>query len=183
LHGICRIPQPLPAESILLCCAVIIQVARDAGVAFDDLHLPLIMRAAYTEVAGAGGHYSSPGQVMGSARPLLVADTNSLGSVDKSVGGQKLAPNATDRHSQSSRLPQLVVLLRNPLDRVHCAYWHHVHYHSKYGRTAEGFLAYATEQLAALQNCTAHALSMAANGSGDPSGRKSLTAAAAERCA
>ncbi|KAJ9510922.1 hypothetical protein QJQ45_027850 [Haematococcus lacustris] len=78
------------------------EVARGLGVAYDTLHLPLIMSAVY-----------------------------------------------------GSWQPRMVVLLRNPIDRLYCAYWLHPHYKSKYGDSAEGFLAYVKEQVAALRSCSA----------------------------
>ncbi|MEW5313500.1 MAG: hypothetical protein WDW38_005064 [Sanguina aurantia] len=52
-----------------------------------------------------------------------------------------------------SRPPRLVVLARNPIQRLHSAYYCYQHYHSKYGRNAQGFLAYVEEQLNAFHKC------------------------------
>ena len=45
--------------------------------------------------------------------------------------------------------------VRNPTDRLHCAYWNYAHYKGKYGETPEGFLAYVKEQMGALSKCEA----------------------------
>lgn len=51
------------------------QVASDLGVAYDDMHLPVLMAAAY------GGRHTS------------------------------------------AHLPRMIVLVRNPTERLHSAYW------------------------------------------------------------
>mmetsp|Transcript_36158 Transcript_36158/g.80462 ORF Transcript_36158/g.80462 Transcript_36158/m.80462 type:complete len:459 (-) Transcript_36158:759-2135(-) len=50
-------------------------------------------------------------------------------------------------------LPKLILMLRNPIDRLHCAYWQYSHYHKKYGETAQGFADYVEEQVSALEKC------------------------------
>jgi hypothetical protein len=63
-----------------------LQVARETGVHYDDLHLPVVMRAAY-----------------------------------------------------GKRPPKLVMMVRNPIDRLHSAYWQYEHYKKKYGLDPDGF--------------------------------------------
>ncbi len=63
------------------------KVASDLGVDYDELHLPLLMAAAY--------------------------------------GGKE-------------RLPKIIVSIRNPTERLHCAYWTYAHYKGKYGRMDDG---------------------------------------------
>ena len=43
----------------------------------------------------------------------------------------------------TGRNVRLVVLLRDPVERLHVSFWHHEHYRKKYGATAEGFTVYA----------------------------------------
>ncbi|GLI70541.1 hypothetical protein VaNZ11_015457 [Volvox africanus] len=51
------------------------------------------------------------------------------------------------------RPPKMVVLVRNPVDRLYSAYWRYGHYRDKFGPTPEGFETYAREQLTALKDC------------------------------
>ena len=55
--------------------------------------------------------------------------------------------------------PKLIVLLRNPIDRLHSAYYQYHHYNNKYGNNAEGFLAYCKEQIGAMKKCEARGFS------------------------
>jgi hypothetical protein len=41
------------------------------------------------------------------------------------------------RAAYGSRPPKLIVLLRNPVDRLHAAFWDYDHYTSKYGQTPQ----------------------------------------------
>lgn len=50
---------------------------------------------------------------------------------------------------------KLVVLLRNPIDRLWSSYHEYDHYKSKYGATPEGFAAYVDENLDAFEACSA----------------------------
>ncbi|GAX82546.1 hypothetical protein CEUSTIGMA_g9972.t1 [Chlamydomonas eustigma] len=77
------------------------KVASDLGISYDDVHLPLLMAAAYGK----------------------------------------------------ERLPKIIVMLRNPTERLHCAYWQYAHYKGKYGESAAGFLAYVKEQIGAIRKC------------------------------
>lgn len=56
---------------------------------------------------------------------------------------------------------KLMVLLRNPVDRLHAAFWHYEHYGRQYGASEEGFTKYALEMVAAVQGCLAAGLSEA----------------------
>ncbi|PNG99924.1 hypothetical protein TSOC_014282, partial [Tetrabaena socialis] len=38
---------------------------------------------------------------------------------------------------------------------LYSAFWRYGHYYSKYGKSAEGFAQYATEQLSAVRTCMA----------------------------
>jgi hypothetical protein len=98
-------------------------MARGLNVTLDDLHLPLLVRAAY----GGGGPGSPPADVP--------------------------SPSSQQSPPPHPPLPKLVVLLRHPMHRLHCAYWHYGHYHTKYGRTAEGFLEYVRAQVGGLKAC------------------------------
>ncbi|EFJ46167.1 hypothetical protein VOLCADRAFT_93309 [Volvox carteri f. nagariensis] len=51
------------------------------------------------------------------------------------------------------RPPKMVVLVRNPVDRLYSAYWRYGHYRDKYGPSPEGFETYAREQLTGLKAC------------------------------
>jgi hypothetical protein len=54
---------------------------------------------------------------------------------------------------------RFIVLLRDPVERLHASFWNYYHYRSKYGATAEGFTAFATEMTGHVQRCLAdHAL-------------------------
>ncbi|KAG1660053.1 hypothetical protein FOA52_010038 [Chlamydomonas sp. UWO 241] len=53
----------------------------------------------------------------------------------------------------TARLPKMLLLLRNPIDRLHSAYWSHPHYKGKYGESAQGELAYLQEQIGAMRSC------------------------------
>ncbi|GFH11325.1 sulfotransferase [Haematococcus lacustris] len=53
-----------------------------------------------------------------------------------------------------TRPPRLVALLRNPLDRLHSAYYGYPHYHGKFGDNPEGFLAYVQDLVGAFKNCS-----------------------------
>lgn len=50
-------------------------------------------------------------------------------------------------------LPRLLALVRDPVERLHSAFWAYGHYQSKYGATAEGFDAFVKEQLGAFHSC------------------------------
>ena len=49
---------------------------------------------------------------------------------------------------------KLVVLLRDPVERLHASFWGGDHYLNKYGKTEAGFAAFARESMAAFANCT-----------------------------
>eukprot|EP00873_Tetraselmis_striata_P009748 jgi/Tetstr1/430012/TSEL_019873.t1 len=53
--------------------------------------------------------------------------------------------------------PRLIAILRDPVERFHYAFWSHPHYRDKYGATAEGFLAFAKEQIGEFEACEDHA--------------------------
>ena len=53
-----------------------------------------------------------------------------------------------------NKLPKLIVVLRNPIDRIASAYYGYPHYHTKFGRTWEGFHTYVSEQIEAMKRCT-----------------------------
>ncbi|GAX80445.1 hypothetical protein CEUSTIGMA_g7884.t1 [Chlamydomonas eustigma] len=53
----------------------------------------------------------------------------------------------------AEKLPRLVAVLRDPIDRIHSAYYGYPHYHSRHGRNPTGFLAYVKEQVAGFQGC------------------------------
>eukprot|EP00798_Chlamydomonas_sp_ICE-L_P014904 gene14904-20953_t len=55
----------------------------------------------------------------------------------------------------SGPVPKFIFVLRNPLERLHTAYWSHPHYRGKYGENPQGFLKYVTEQIGAVKNCYA----------------------------
>jgi len=48
---------------------------------------------------------------------------------------------------------RFVVLLRDPVERLHAAFWNYHHYRSKYGATEEGFTAFATEMTGHVRRC------------------------------
>eukprot|EP00798_Chlamydomonas_sp_ICE-L_P006514 gene6512-3152_t len=52
-----------------------------------------------------------------------------------------------------SFVPKLVIMLRNPVDRLHSAYFDHPKYHAKYGNSSEGFGSYVEEQVSEFQTC------------------------------
>ncbi|KAG1658985.1 hypothetical protein FOA52_008687 [Chlamydomonas sp. UWO 241] len=52
-------------------------------------------------------------------------------------------------------LPRLVVVLRNPVARIHSAFFGYPHYYEKHGRHQAGFLAYVKEQVAGFRACEA----------------------------
>lgn len=58
------------------------------------------------------------------------------------------------------RAPKLLMVLRNPIDRLYTAYWSHPHYKGKYGQTPEGFLDYVKEQVGAMHICESKGHSM-----------------------
>ncbi|KAG2432485.1 hypothetical protein HXX76_008830 [Chlamydomonas incerta] len=55
------------------------------------------------------------------------------------------------------RPPRMIVMLRNPVERLYSAFWRYSHYNTKYGNTVEGFAAFVDEQLSALKRCQARA--------------------------
>ena len=50
---------------------------------------------------------------------------------------------------------KLIVLLRNPVERLHAAYFFYDHYGRVYGRNATGFTSYVTEMVAHYKRCLA----------------------------
>ncbi|KAG2498747.1 hypothetical protein HYH03_003486 [Edaphochlamys debaryana] len=76
------------------------KAARNMGMPYDDLSLPLIMSAVY-----------------------------------------------------GRRPPKLVIMLRNPIERLYSAFWHYGHYQTRYGATSEGFSKYVNEQLEPVRDC------------------------------
>ena len=52
-----------------------------------------------------------------------------------------------------AKLPRLVVVLRDPVERLHAAFWFYGHYQSRYGKSEEGFAEYAREQVGHLRRC------------------------------
>jgi hypothetical protein len=59
---------------------------------------------------------------------------------------------------EGAKLPKMIVLLRDPVDRLYCAFWSHPHYKNKYGESPQGFLDYVKEQVGALRACEARGL-------------------------
>ena len=53
----------------------------------------------------------------------------------------------------AARLPKLVVVLREPSERLHSAFWAHAHYRARYGATPDGYLAFVRDQAGALRRC------------------------------
>ncbi len=49
---------------------------------------------------------------------------------------------------------KLVVILRDPVERLHAAFWGLDHYLMKYGKTEAGFAAFASDSLQAFATCT-----------------------------
>ena len=50
---------------------------------------------------------------------------------------------------------KLLVILRDPTLRLRTAFYEHPHYGKRFGRDAEGFAKYVTEQLIAWSSCVA----------------------------
>jgi N-acetylgalactosamine 4-sulfate 6-O-sulfotransferase len=50
---------------------------------------------------------------------------------------------------------RMVVVLRDPVERLHTAFWNYEHYAKKYGATEEGFSTYALEMVGHAQLCLA----------------------------
>eukprot|EP00983_Pelagomonas_calceolata_P091275 1157523-Pelagomonas_calceolata.AAC.4 len=48
--------------------------------------------------------------------------------------------------------PKMIVLLRDPIERLHSAFYGYAHY-QKYGHTPEGFLKYVKEQVGEIKDC------------------------------
>lgn len=48
---------------------------------------------------------------------------------------------------------KMVVVLRDPVERLHASFWGGDHYLNKYGRTKEGFAAFANDTLLAFEGC------------------------------
>ncbi|PNW78886.1 hypothetical protein CHLRE_09g393321v5 [Chlamydomonas reinhardtii] len=55
------------------------------------------------------------------------------------------------------RPPRMIIMLRNPIERLYSSFWRYSHYNTKYGNTVQGFEAFVDEQLSALQRCQARA--------------------------
>jgi len=51
---------------------------------------------------------------------------------------------------------KLIVLLRDPVERLHTAYFNYHHYQAKYGRTEKGFSTYAQEMVDHVKDCLRH---------------------------
>ena len=65
---------------------------------------------------------------------------------------------------KSQQTPKFIVILREPGERMHSAYWHYNHYKSTYGENEEGFAAYAREVMKTFNACLeAHPLKGCAN--------------------
>ncbi|KAG1659129.1 hypothetical protein FOA52_013798 [Chlamydomonas sp. UWO 241] len=79
------------------------KAAEALGLRHDDLHVPLLLAAAY-----AGG------------RP---------GGVDSPKDA-----------------PKMILMLRDPVERIHSAFWTYDHYRTKYGESEAGFLSYVKAQ-------------------------------------
>ena len=56
-------------------------------------------------------------------------------------------------YEKSRTAPKFIVILREPGERMHSAYWHYNHYKSTYGENEEGFAAYAREMMKAFNAC------------------------------
>eukprot|EP00798_Chlamydomonas_sp_ICE-L_P031207 gene31207-6356_t len=50
--------------------------------------------------------------------------------------------------------PKLVIMLREPIARLHSAYYGYPHYFGAFGKNSTGFLKYVKEQVAAFQECS-----------------------------
>eukprot|EP00755_Sulcionema_specki_P013716 Sspe_Gene.54726::Locus_30175_Transcript_1_1_Confidence_1.000_Length_1092::g.54726::m.54726/K08106/CHST15; N-acetylgalactosamine 4-sulfate 6-O-sulfotransferase len=50
---------------------------------------------------------------------------------------------------------RLIVMVRDPVERVHSSFWFYDHYKVRYGASPEGFLRYVKDQVAGWGNCTA----------------------------
>ena len=65
---------------------------------------------------------------------------------------------------KAQQTPKFIVILREPGERMHSAYWHYNHYKSTYGENEEGFAAYAREVMKTFNACVeAHPLKGCAN--------------------
>uniref|UniRef100_A0A383WH12 Sulfotransferase n=1 Tax=Tetradesmus obliquus TaxID=3088 RepID=A0A383WH12_TETOB len=99
-----------------------------------QLDTPLLMKAAYS-----GRNPVGAAAVYGSATTGL------------SMSRYRQAAAA----AAAAAVPKLVVLLRDPAQRLLSSFLEYGHYTSKYGDGPEGFLAFVKEQLAAFEGCVA----------------------------
>jgi hypothetical protein len=76
----------------------------------------------------------------------------------------------------AAALPKLVVLLREPTERLHSAFWEYSQYRGRYGDTADGHRAFVEEQVGAYEQCVdrqaALAAAAAAGAAGAAGGRR-----------
>ena len=68
-----------------------------------------------------------------------------------------MALNATPpflmRHFYATGRVRFIALLRSPIDRLRHAFYTHVHYPKRYGRSADGLHSYVAEQAAGWDAC------------------------------
>eukprot|EP00756_Hemistasia_phaeocysticola_P022232 Hpha_TRINITY_DN15820_c1_g5::TRINITY_DN15820_c1_g5_i1::g.187133::m.187133 len=57
------------------------------------------------------------------------------------------------RGVQGTERIRLVAILREPVQRLHAAFWHYDHYQRRHNATPDGFVAYVDEQIAGFQMC------------------------------
>lgn len=67
--------------------------------------------------------------------------------------GAELTPPFAMRNVYGASHGRLLLVLRNPVDRLETAFWVHPHYPKRYGASAEGLHAYVVEQASAFDGC------------------------------
>lgn len=70
-----------------------------------------------------------------------------------SGGGAKLTLPWLMRQAMGKNV-RLIIMLRDPVERLHAAFWHYEHYQKKYGESETGFTTFAMEMMGHFNKCT-----------------------------
>ena len=96
-------------------------------------------------------YFGEGGAMWRSCRP------GALAAHDKATGtggpGAELTPPFVMRNAYGATHGRLLIVLRNPVERLETSFWVHVHYPKRYGASADGLHSYVVEQSAAFDGC------------------------------
>ena len=100
---------------------------------------------------GEGDYYSHG--MWSTCRPRALAAHDAAAGTGGT--GSEATPPYILRQMYGHASLKVVMLLRNPVDRLETSFWIHPHYPMRYGPNADGLHRYVTEQMGAFLSCEA----------------------------